>query len=491
MTRHLSSDKRILLLLGLAITAAEAAAQPRVDPETLSGYQIMMASQEVFRSVVQEVLPTVVEINTYESAQRNQAESRSLLEFFFGNPNSGRREPEGSEQERMRGLGSGVVVRRENNRYYVLTNNHVITDADRITITLHDGRTFESDIVGTDQSRDLALLRFEGAADIEVARLGDSESVEVGDWVLAVGNPLGFSSTVTSGIVSAIGRRVDQASTVLGSAPLITDYIQTDAAINHGNSGGALVNLSGDVVGINTWIASQPSYSGRGGSIGLGFAIPVNVAKRIIEDLIADGRVRFAWLGILYGQVPRAYYGDIDSLRSGALVHSVHEGSPAERAGIQPGDVITAVDGGELAAHTDILRVVANIEPGSLARFEIYREGEARMVSLRPVDREERGSAASSSNLWPGMRVIRLDDGVRARLGIAPNAGEVIVAQIEPGSPAAQNGFRTGDIIREINSRRVSDLESYYRYLNADRRGAVSFRVLREGTELGLELRPR
>ena len=255
---------------------------------------VLRSFQDATRQVAGQVLPVVVEIDTISEVERRNIQSP--LEFFFGRPDSNNDDDE-SRPLLQRGLGSGIIVRRTGNDVYVLTNEHVIGNATEITVTLYDGREYRAELVGGDENRDLALVRFQTTEEVPVATLGDSQDVQVGDLVFAVGNPLGFASTITSGIVSAVERD----GPVGSNGPLLTNYIQTDAAINRGNSGGPLVNLDGEVVGINTWIASR-----SGGSIGLGFAIPINNASRAIDQIIATGRVEYGWLGVNMGRRPRA-----------------------------------------------------------------------------------------------------------------------------------------------------------------------------------------
>ena len=238
---------------------------------TANQAEIARSFQQQFRTVASQTLPVVVEVNVVNRVTQRVGDSP--LDFFFGNPRGGQQEREFEQP----GMGSGVIVARDGTAVYVLTNHHVAGEADEIELVLSDGRSFEAEIVGSDALMDLALVTFETREEVPIAPLGDSSALMAGDWVFAVGNPLGFESTVTSGIISAVGRRPAVGSQISG----LTDYIQTDAAINQGNSGGALVNLAGEVVGVNTWIASQ-----SGGSIGLGFAIPINNAKRAIDEFI-------------------------------------------------------------------------------------------------------------------------------------------------------------------------------------------------------------
>src|SRR4030042_1727897 len=278
------------------IPAESLTARPVDFNTNQDGIQTLQSLQNAFRAVAAKVLPSVVQVDVVDVVKNSGADFPNPFEFFFGP----QRQRQGQPREfRQQGLGSGVVVRRNGEKLYVLTNDHVAGEAEQINIKLQDGRSYKAKLVGRDENKDLALVMFETRENIPVAEIGDSGSLMVGDWVLAVGSPLGFESTVTAGIVSAIGRR-----SVQGAAGF-TDYIQTDAAINQGNSGGALVNIYGQVVGINSWIAST-----SGGNIGLGFAIPINNAKRAIDDFITKGRSEYGWIGINIGGLqPQAAEG--------------------------------------------------------------------------------------------------------------------------------------------------------------------------------------
>jgi len=286
----------ILVLFLVSCSQAYSTGQREREDETTLTSQPVKAEalvptleqiQYSFREVAQEALPVVVEINTIDVITQRIPRTQSPWDFFFG-PSPDRGDSE-EREFRQPGLGSGVIVHRTNGKIYVLTNNHVAGEAEEISISLHDGREFKGKLVGTDPRRDLAVVMFETREEIPIASLGDSNTLEVGDLVLAVGNPFGFESTITMGIISAVGREADLGTSVAS----LTDYIQTDASINPGNSGGALVNLRGEVVGINTWIASR-----TGSSAGLGFAVPINTAKKTVDEILTKGRVEYGWLGV-------------------------------------------------------------------------------------------------------------------------------------------------------------------------------------------------
>ncbi len=448
------------------IPSRPAPAAAAITPEQLS---------LSFRAVAEEVMPVVVEVNVIEVIRQNIPRSSSPWDFFFG---PGQQAPQQREFERP-GLGSGVIVARRGETAYVVTNNHVVGEAREISVRLHDRREFEATIVGRDARTDLAVLAFEPGEDVPIAVLGDSDDTFVGEWVLAIGNPFGFESTVTSGIISAVRRRPGAGSGIAD----FTDYIQTDAAINPGNSGGALVNLRGEIIGINTWIASR-----SGGSVGLGFAVPVNTAKRVITDVLERGRVAYGWLGVsIADATPRTLPGVAEDLgidgRPGALVMNVNRDSPADKAGVLPGDFITAINGSEVADANNLTRVVGLIPPGSTARFSIVRLGRELEIDVTLAERATDGAVADGSQLWPGITVIPIDDAIRENLDLSSEVTGVTAARVDANSPSATAGLRPGDVVTRVNDRPVASVIDFYRELNATNGDEVRFRVYRGGRE--------
>ena len=430
---------------------------------------VAMSFQDQFRAVAATTMPVVVEVNVVNTV--TQQVQSSPFDFFFGTPG------QGAPQQReytQRGLGSGVIVARNAETVYVLTNNHVAGDADEIEVVLNDGRSYSAALVGGDDLMDLALVSFETSDDLPIAVLGNSESLVVGDWVFAVGNPLGFQSTVTAGIVSAISRNAQPGSGMTG----VTEYVQTDAAINQGNSGGALVNLEGEVVGINTWIASQ-----NGGNIGLGFAIPINDAKRAIAGFIADGSVSYSWLGVQAGSVGSELAKElgIDGIK-GAFVFGVYEDSPAGNAGIQPGDVITKVGNTAIADSSALVRTIAAIAPEAETEFSLVRGGQNTKITIKTARRSD-SSGSDVSNLWPGLSVAPMTDQIKEQLSVSARTSGVVVTAVTPESAAANSGLRQGDVITAVNETRISSAIDFYRSLNANA-DEVQFRVERGGNQL-------
>jgi Do/DeqQ family serine protease len=443
------------------------------------GLQAMSNIQAAFREVAREVLPSVVEIDVVNVVKAQLPGVGSPFDFFF-QPESA--QGASRQQElRQKGLGSGVMVKRVGQSVYVLTNNHVVGEAQEITVTLADGRNFTAKLVGKDPKKDLALVKFTSGESVPLAELGDSDTLQVGDWVLAVGSPLGFHSTVTEGIVSALGRESLPGSSIAS----FTDYIQTDAAINQGNSGGALVDIQGQVVGINSWIAS-PS----GGNVGLGFAIPINNAKSTIQDLITKGKTSYGWLGITMGSLSPTEAGKLygDAVQ-GAFVSSVYEGSPAQKAGILPGDLITTVNGENITDPTQLLLVVGNLKPGTTANFTILRAHEQLVLEVNIAERQDEQALAKQANqLWPGLSVVQITPELRTRLDLPRNIGNVIVGAVDKGSSAAAAGLRVGDIVRNVNGQKVVSLADFYHAVNQPDTRELLLEITREGQEYQIDL---
>jgi Do/DeqQ family serine protease len=434
--------------------------------------------QQSFRDVSQVALPSVVRIDVEEvrTQSRPQGDDAPWFDFFFGEPDTD--EPGMEDREfRTQGLGSGVIVRKQDNQFFVLTNDHVIGNANAITVTLDDGTDFQATIVGKDARKDLAMITFFSDLELPVAQLGNSDSLRVGDWVLAIGSPYGFQSTVTAGIVSALGRRG-------GPAGNISDFIQTDAAINRGNSGGALVNLEGEVVGINTWITSQ-----TGGSVGLGFSIPINNVVRSIDDFIETGAVRYGWLGVSIRSVDAEIADDLSlPNRQGALVYHVFLDSPAERGGLLPGDFITSINGVRVDSSDALVLEVGELPVGIDADFVLYRNGEEIELSVRIAEREsEREIANLNTRLWPGFSVFPISEEIRSEMELDDSIQGLVISTVENRTPAALSGLRVGDIVTKIDDTEVATMLDFYRAFPEPGEPA-EITVVRDGEELQISL---
>jgi Do/DeqQ family serine protease len=447
-----------------------AKAQESPSPVVIPADSLAVAEglQNAFRAISDKVLPSVVELKTV-SIRRQQVPNFNGIpwEFFFG-PRNG--EGDGQEREfRSQGLGSGIIVRQDKDTYYVLTNNHVVGDANEIIVATNDGEEYSAELVGKDERKDLALVSFKTQDAHPTAVLGDSDAVRVGDWAIAVGNPLGFMSSVTMGIVSAVGRTG-------GPGGNINDFIQVDTSINQGNSGGALVNIRGEVIGINTWIASNSS---GGGSIGLGFSIPINNAKRSIDDFISSGEVNYGWLGVSLTDPDRDMIAALGlEGKRGAMASQVFIGSPAEKGGIQPGDFITHINGREVRGMSALTLAVGDLKPGERAAFTVFRAGTSQDLTVR-IETRNNETASENNKLWPGVYVVPLTDSIRTSLKLDNNAQGLYVAQIIDKSPASVVGLQRGDRIISLNGEAVRDLAAFYRLLREKTGTELWFEVVR------------
>jgi Do/DeqQ family serine protease len=446
----------------------------------------LFETQNTFRAISKALLPAVVEIKTESpaSAQTPDQQVTPPFDFFFGpqSPNApdNQGDPQGKgkapKQPKSIGLGSGVMVQRQGDKVFILTNNHVIDQATKIRVKLFDNREYDAVLVGADPRRDLAMVSITTKeADLVLAKLGDSDELQVGDWVLAFGNPLGLEFSVTSGIVSALGRQGGPDDTVN-----INNYIQTDASINRGNSGGALVNLKGEVVGINTWIASP-----NGASVGLGFAIPINSTKRAISDFISQGSVRYGWLGASVADVTQELADDMKlPSTKGSYVPHIFRGSPADKAGILPGDFVTSINGKPIADTNRLVQTVGDLTPGQSAEFGLIRNGQPlkKTVVIEPRAKE---SDLKALKLWPGFVVTPITPDIRDQLDLAPGLDGLIVARVEEKSTADIAGLKASDVLKAINGKPVKTVGEFYQALN-EQGGEVKLSFVREGVELSI-----
>jgi len=449
-----------LMALALALPAAAPAAG---DAGT-----VMVPAN--FTHLAEKARPAVVNIRTVKTVNGGGPVFRHFFErgpfgdqdpfreFFGRGPN---------REFKQRSLGSGFVVDPEG---FIVTNNHVVENADQIKVRLYDEKEYDAEVVGRDPKTDLALIRIKADRKLEALPLGDSDRLPVGSWVVAIGSPFGLEQTVTAGIVSAKGR-------IIGTGPY-DDFIQTDASINPGNSGGPLVNLEGEVVGINTAIVA----SGQG----IGFAIPVNLARGIIAQLKDTGEVSRGWLGVgIQNLTPELmeYYGLQED--RGALVTQVYEGDPADKAGIRPGDVIVGVGDAPVASSRDLSNAIANAGAGSKIDVRVRREGKERTVSVKLAKRSDsepgavRPADKRSDDL--GMQVGELTPELAERLGMEGSQEGVVVMEVEEGGKAAQAGVERGDVIIEINRRGIADLTAYGKVVDGLKSGDTVQMLLRRG----------
>lgn len=465
----------------MPVAAVEAQAAPAVSRAAVGG-------RESYADVVKLVTPAVVTIRTEGRARVAPTgfgdDDQEMFRRFFGPQFSPGQQPQRRAPRafKQRAMGSGVVVSADG---YILTNNHVIDNADDIRVEFTDGRGFKATLVGADKPSDLAVLKVESTG-LPTVKIGDSNAVEVGDVVLAVGNPLGVGQTVTMGIISAKGR-----STSAGDGSY-EDFLQTDAPINHGNSGGALVNLRGELVGINSQIVSSSD-----GNIGIGFAIPANMARHVMDDLKKDGRVRRAQLGVSVQPVTSDMAESLGLKNvSGAIVSSVGEGSAAERAGVKRGDVITSFNGQPVQDFNSLRNRVADMAPGATAALGIIRDGSEKTLSVKldeaEVSKQARNAddAASDDKAALGVSVAPLTPQLAERAGMPRDTRGILVQDVNPEGRAADAGIQAGDVIVEVNRQSVHTVDELR---NAIRKGAdkpALLLVSRDGRESFVTVRP-
>jgi serine protease Do len=358
------------------------------------------------------------------------------------------------EEMKQRSLGSGVVVSEDG---YILTNNHVVAEAEEIVVTFTEQKQYDAEIIGRDQKTDIALIKIEVEKPIPAAKLGDSDSLRVGDWVVAIGNPFGLGNTMTAGIVSAKGR-------VIGAGPY-DDFIQTDASINPGNSGGPLFNLDGEVVGINTAIFTQ-----TGGNIGIGFAIPINMARSVMTQLKEKGKVTRGWLGVTIQSITAEIKDKFDlKTMEGALVAEVVEDSPAQRGGLQRGDVIIRFDGKKVKDMSALPSMVAQTPVGKEVEIVAIRDGREKRFTVEIAELEEKSltEAPRVTEIEEefGLSVQELTPELAEALSLEGEKG-VVVSSIKRGSPADEAGLNRGDLIQEIENEPVESMEDYQRIMD-------------------------
>ena len=453
---------RILVAALFSVTGAAAA---------LTGAANLSASESrppSFAAIAKRTMPVVVNIFT-TSQRANRSGSSDPLDEFFG-----RFFGEGNPRENSsRSLGSGILISRDGE---VLTSYHVVRSADIIKVRLSDQSEYEARLIGKDVKTDLALIKIRrsGGA-LPFARLGSSSQLDVGDWVMAIGNPFGLEHTVTAGIVSAKGR-------VIGAGPY-DSFIQTDASINPGNSGGPLINAVGEVVGVNSAIFSQSG----GGNIGIGFAIPIDLAKKVGEQLRKNGRVVRGWLGIRAQDVTHEAAASLGLLRpssdSIAQVTEVSEGSPAAEAGVKQGDLIVEYNGKPVPKSIDFPAIIADTPPGQKVTLKIFRDKKELTMAVRIGElAEESESALSAEAKDPelGIKVQRITPEAARRLGLSSTKG-VLILEVQPGSPADSIGLEPADVIREVNQRPVNNGSDFERALRQGRRGERILLLVQRG----------
>jgi serine protease Do len=430
-----------------------------------------------FINLAKKLGPSVVNVSTttVRGASRNTPgpfggndPAEEFWERFFGG-----RTPRGPQ--RQSGVGSGFIVDSDGT---ILTNYHVVNGAQKLSVTLSDGQRYDAKVIGSDQKSDIAVIKIDAGRNLPAAALGDSDRLDVGEWVMAIGNPFGLDHTVTSGIVSAKGRNI-------GQGPY-DNFIQTDASINPGNSGGPLINLRGEVVGINTAIFSQ-----SGGNIGIGFAIPSNAIKELLPQLRDKGKVVRGFIGASVQKLSPeiAESLGINPVR-GALVADLVKGGPAERAGVKTGDVIVEFDRRPIKDSVDLPQQVARVAPGSAVQVKVIRDGKETTLPITVGEMKETEVAAAAQEGELGLTVQPLTPQLAENLGLE-RADGLVISAVKPGSAAEEAGLRSGDVVVEVNRRTVKNLADYNREISRNEKGkSVLFLVRRGQSSLFLALKP-
>jgi len=434
----------MILAINTAPRSTSAASSPQSSP---AGHSALPTQS--YADVVDRVAPAVVTIHAARRVRAPQMPdffNDPMFRQFFGD--GGRSTPRGNQTQKQMALGSGVIVTADG---HIITNHHVVDGAEEISVDLNDRRHFDAKLIGSDSPSDLAVLKIQ-ASNLPVLSLGDSDKVRVGDICLAVGNPLGVGQTVTMGIISAKGRATEQGNRNF------EDFLQTDAAINQGNSGGALVNTQGELIGINSQILS-PS----GGSIGIGFAIPSNMARNVMDQLTKNGRVSRGRLGVNIQEITPelAQSMNLKDTR-GALISGVEPGMPAEKAGIRVGDVITAVNGTRVEDSNSLRNRIAAMSPGSDVAITVLRDGHEEQLHAKLIELKDDNEAAASEGGGEkqsgggqlGITVEPVTTDMASRLKLKKTQG-VVITDIDPNSPAAEAGLQPGDVILEVNHQPV------------------------------------
>jgi len=456
----LSGNIRVVLLVMTVLAAGIGlCGVPFSESEAASVKMV----PESFTELSEMVSPAVVNIRTVKTIkgggrvfrhfwgpQEKDDPMREFFDKFFGQDRQ--------RDFKQRSLGSGFIIGREG---LIVTNNHVIEGADQITVLLKDEKEYDAEVVGRDPNTDLALIKIKSAQDFPYAAFGNSNNLKVGEWVVAIGNPFGLSHTVTAGIVSAKGR-------IIGSGPY-DDFIQTDASINPGNSGGPLINMKGEVVGINTAIVA----SGQG----IGFAIPITMARGIIEQLKTRGEVTRGWLGVAIQDLSKelAEYHGLQN-GQGVLVTEVFEGDPADRAGIKAQDIITEVNGNPVETTRDLTTMIAGLKVGEVADVTVFRNRMKMAVQVKIAKREDEKIVARRFKEQPedelGIQVENITPEIAQQFNLADKQG-VIVSGVNPEGKGAEAGITVGDIIKEVNHTNISRVEDYKKAVSGTGKGDI------------------
>ena len=480
----------VVITLPRQLTDGAYAEQRLQSDEARAKLETAFDLSQSFRMVAETMRPSVVSVQTKTAATSGRGRGgmgglppqfRNQLprgfEDFFGPGFEMPRRDSMPAQPRT-GQGSGVVIRADG---YILTNNHVLEGADEVIVQLSDDREVIAEVIGTDPETDLAVIKVD-AGRLQPVALGSSEDIQVGDWVLAIGSPFGLDQTVTAGIISGKNRRQG----IVAGGNGFEDFLQTDAAINPGNSGGPLVNLRGELVGINTAILSR-----SGGNAGIGFAIPVAMARPVFEAIIENGEVRRGFLGAAVADVNAATSEQFGlKATRGALIQSVLDGQPAAKAGLQPGDVVTKIDGQEISSGTDLVNTIASRQPGAGVSMTVDRDGETINVDVKLQERNsdvmamfrEGGSTGGGSGPF-GLELEPITPENASKYGLDDVREGLLVTSVDGDSVAGQAGLQAGDVIEKVGGQPAGDIKSFNEAMSAAREDSKPLRlIVRRGT---------
>jgi serine protease Do len=460
----MSREKKLLVILSIFVISFMSPLC-LAEPDKKSDVETLRNTGEVFADIAAKVSPAVVFVSIeQEYTQRisdfyfgdpfEQFQNDEFFKRFFG-PQFHQRQQQQQQQPRerkeiRRGEGSGFIITSDG---YILTNNHVVKDANKITVKLSDDRELPAKVVGTDPETDVAVIKI-NAKNLPTVELGDSDKLKVGQWVLAIGNPFGLSHTVTAGIVSAKGR------SRMGLAEY-EDFIQTDAAINFGNSGGPLINIDGKVIGMNTAIVSQ-----TGAYSGIGFAIPINIAKNVYKQIVAGGKVTRGYIGIYCDNVTPQMAELLGAKgQKGIVVNDVAKGSPAEKAELHKGDIIVKKDGKEISNWDSFRNEIAEVAPGTKVSLTVIRDSNEKDITVELGNRKSETAAAQAEEKTVeklGITVQNLTPELAQQFGYKDEKTGVIVTAVEPGSPAEEAEIVAGTLIMEVNKQKVKDADNFW-----------------------------
>ncbi|HET6371362.1 MAG TPA: DegQ family serine endoprotease [Nitrospiria bacterium] len=466
MSRGTIKERALLSFLFIALLFFPFAQSPALaKTDTSEGIKLLEEFQDIFIGLAEKVKPTVVNISPLSGPPHPTA----------------RQQPE-EERPRERpetppGSGSGVIIDKKG---YIVTNNHVVGDAEEVEVRLSDRTKFTGKVIGTDPDTDLAVVKIDADHELPFVPLGDSSKVKVGQWVMAVGNPFGLDRTVTVGVISALGRENVNLSRY-------EDFIQTDASINPGNSGGPLFNIQGEVIGINTAIINFAQ--------GIGFAIPSGMVEHVVPQLINKGKVVRGWLGVGIQPLTAELAGKFGVKEGeGVLVNEVFDGDPAQKAGIQPGDVIVKVDGNSVDTPNTLARVIATLLPGKKTSIDVIRDGKQKTFTIELAERKEEAVTASlppQPEMVLGLTVQDLTPELAERFKIKDEKG-VLITKVEPGTSAESEGLKEGDLLKEINREKINNSDDFKRVAGKLKKDeTVLLRVLRDNRAFFVVLKPK